>query len=227
MLCVNEGIPDKLSLISCLKELSGRSGLGAGKRLHASIVHSQVKTDVAVSTALLGMYGRCGHADEAFRLFEHMTERTVVTWNAMISLSVRLGYVDHAQQSFQQMLNEGFIASTGTFVSTLQAVSGAATLNDGVRLHARIIASTLDSDLIVSNSLLTLYCKFGRVEQAQRVFDGMPQYSIVSWTILVTCYSQQGNWFLTFQIFLDMQTSGEVYDQGRYFAGESGEVEQQ
>ncbi|MCO5554241.1 hypothetical protein L7F22_007769 [Adiantum nelumboides] len=207
---MNEGIPDKLSLISCLREVNGRSGLGAGKRLHACIVHSQVKTDVAVATALIGMYGRCGHVDEAFRLFEQMTQRTVITWNAMIALSVRLGYNDHAQHLFHQMLIEGLITSTATFVSTLQTVSGAAKLDDGLRLHARIIASILDSDLIVSNALLTMYSKFGRVEEAQKVFDGMAQYSIVSWTILITCYSQQGNWFSTFQIFVDMQTSGAL-----------------
>eukprot|EP00250_Pteridium_aquilinum_P034692 c7958_g1_i1 orf=1-699(-) len=210
MLCMNEGIPNKFTFINCLKELRGSSELGAGKRVHACIQHSQFKSDVGVATALLCMYGNCGCTHEAFRLFEEITERNVVTWNAMISLCVRHGHEMHAQQLFQQMLLEGFVASAATFVSTLQASEGEDALNDGRRLHARIVASALDSDVIVANALMTMYSKRGNAKDAQRVFDGMPQRSIVSWTVLITTYLQQGNWFLTLYLFHDMQDAGAI-----------------
>ena len=47
---------------------------------------------VFVSTALLSMYRKCGSVEEAENVFIVLSERNVVSWNAMIST-----YVDHGQ----------------------------------------------------------------------------------------------------------------------------------
>ncbi|KAH7432480.1 hypothetical protein KP509_07G024400 [Ceratopteris richardii] len=154
------------------------------------------------------MYGHCGYSEEAFRLFEQMPERNVVTWNAMIVLSARCRDSDLALHLFQQMLLEGFIASAATYTCIIQAACNAMLLSEGAHLHAIVIAACLDSELIISNALMTMYCKFRRADEAHTLFHKMLEHNVVSWTVLITCYLQQGNWFSTFQAFQDMQLSG-------------------
>ena len=43
----------------------------------------------------------------------------------------------------------------------------------GVLVHLYVIKHGLESDVFVSNALINMYSKFGRLQDAQRVFDGM------------------------------------------------------
>lgn len=63
-------------------------------------------------------------------------------------------------------------------------------LIEGKIVHAHIINSQFRNDLVMLNTLLNLYCKCGSLDDARKVFDGMYQRDMVTWTALITGYSQ-------------------------------------
>ncbi|XP_040380736.1 pentatricopeptide repeat-containing protein At2g03880, mitochondrial isoform X2 [Oryza brachyantha] len=64
------------------------------------------------------------------------------------------------------------------------------TPSDGRLIHRYVhgggsMGAHFASSLFVSNSLVSMYAKFGLLDDALRLFDGMPQKNVVSWTTVV------------------------------------------
>ncbi|CAJ1930495.1 unnamed protein product [Sphenostylis stenocarpa] len=69
----------------CLATACGRSGrLKEGRSVHGSIVRMFVRSSLILDTALIDMYCKCRKVEAARRVFERMTERNLISWNAMI-----------------------------------------------------------------------------------------------------------------------------------------------
>ncbi|KAL5704824.1 Pentatricopeptide repeat-containing protein [Ranunculus cassubicifolius] len=63
-------------------------------------------------------------------------------------------------------------------------------LKEGKVVHEHFQKSKFKSDIFMLNTILNMYAKCGSVEDAQRTFDNMPKRDMVSWTALITGYSQ-------------------------------------
>ncbi|XP_061367757.1 pentatricopeptide repeat-containing protein At3g51320 [Gastrolobium bilobum] len=63
----------------------GRSArLKEGRSVHGSIIRMFVGSSLILDTALIDMYCKCRRVEVANRVFERMTDRNLVSWNAMI-----------------------------------------------------------------------------------------------------------------------------------------------
>ncbi|TVU37045.1 hypothetical protein EJB05_19012, partial [Eragrostis curvula] len=58
--------------------------------------------------------------------------------------------------------------------------------------HARAVISDGLGDLFLTNLLLRGYSKSGLLEDARRLFDGMPHRNLVSWSSAISMYAQSG-----------------------------------
>ncbi|KAK4836131.1 hypothetical protein QYF36_018936 [Acer negundo] len=65
-------------------------------------------------------------------------------------------------------------------------------IHKGRAFHALMITSGFDSDVYTNNHLLSMYLKFKRVDDAHKVFDEMPKRNVISWTSLISAFSQMG-----------------------------------
>ncbi|PKI70831.1 hypothetical protein CRG98_008722 [Punica granatum] len=79
------------------------------------------------------------------------------------------------------------------FANLLRDCSKNALLGRGLRLHGALLRTGLGRDLMLNNDLIDMYSKCGRVHLSRRVFDGMPERNVVSWTALMTGYLQNGD----------------------------------
>ncbi|XP_024545664.1 pentatricopeptide repeat-containing protein At1g09410, mitochondrial [Selaginella moellendorffii] len=67
------------TLLSCCDDL------GDGEEIHACVVRDGIEWDVAMSTALVRCYGRCGNPEKAVAVFENFSgNKDVGLWTAMI-----------------------------------------------------------------------------------------------------------------------------------------------
>lgn len=77
--------PDQFTFAIILPVCSKTRALEQRMCIHESIVERGFPSDVVVTSALVDMYVKCGSIHRAQQLFDKMTERGVVSWNAMIT----------------------------------------------------------------------------------------------------------------------------------------------
>ncbi|XP_073112118.1 putative pentatricopeptide repeat-containing protein At5g52630 [Elaeis guineensis] len=61
-------------------------------------------------------------------------------------------------------------------------------------VHAFALHAGLDTDLFVSNGLVTLYARMDDLTSMRKLFDAMPQRGIISWNSMMFGYSRGGNY---------------------------------
>eukprot|EP00250_Pteridium_aquilinum_P010383 c19346_g1_i1 orf=1433-4231(-) len=272
-------LPNKISFISVFDAYKNNGTLKAGKRMHASVKVANLDTDVAVGTALVNMYVRCGSLNDAWDVFENMCKRDVISWTALITACCQLGKCSEAFELFERMQKEGFQPDKVAFISILSACNNPTTLTQGKHIHTLIVQSRHDSNVIVANALLNMYCrcgclddalsiferislcnsityasilsacanwaalsegkqihasimgtetetnvivgnalinlygKCGSLEDSQMMFDKMQHRDAVTWTVLVAAYAQQGKGRVALQLFNWMQLEGAKPDE--------------
>ena len=77
-------------------------------------------------------------------------------------------------------------------------------------IHGQIIVSGLQLDTFLANVLLNVYSKCDCVDSARVLFDKMPHKNLITWSSMVSMYSQHGYSDEALMVFVDLQrTSGE------------------
>lgn len=121
----------------------------------------------------------------------------------------RIQSKSHSQIKASIELKSGASGDTLIFdsVSTVNALSSCAAsqnLELGSCLHAAILKSGLCRNVYVSNSLLGMYTKCGSVEEAEKLFDKMPDRTVVTWTSMISGYSHNGEFDRAISLFILM-----------------------
>ncbi|KAK1278731.1 Pentatricopeptide repeat-containing protein [Acorus gramineus] len=147
--------------------------------------------DVVTYNTLMSAHMKNGDLEIARRLFEEMPERNHVSWNALISGLAQNGRNDEALSMFREMLDSGFKPDSTTVLAVVSACCGGTYLPDE-DLITRIVSLAESSlNLVsVSTALLNMYAKFGEVEEARRIFDGIPEKDVVAWNAMIGGYAQ-------------------------------------
>ena len=68
----------------------------------------------------------------------------------------------------------------------------------------------MEFDVALASTLLDVYAKCACLNDAEGVFNGMPQRNFVSWNALMIGHVQQGNCLTAMYIFKDMQHAGMI-----------------
>lgn len=77
--------------------------LEPGKQAHSRMIVTNFEPTIFVSNCLLQMYIKCSCLDYANKVFDNMSQRDVVTWNAMIAASSSQGNMETAHSFFDTM----------------------------------------------------------------------------------------------------------------------------
>ncbi|XP_057855753.1 putative pentatricopeptide repeat-containing protein At3g13770, mitochondrial [Cryptomeria japonica] len=172
--------------------------LTQGRQLHAHLVKTGWHSDIDLETQILIMYAKCGVLEDAYRAFAEMTEPSVVSCTALIGVCARNGHCEEAIALFIAMQETGIKPNHLSFASVLTACASAKTkaLGWGKQLHCCMIKSRGTSlpmaDLCVDSSLVDMYAKCGSTIDARQVFDEMIERDVISWTVMISGYVQQG-----------------------------------
>eukprot|EP01018_Ginkgo_biloba_P020815 Gb_00204 [translate_table: standard] len=202
--------PDNFTFSSVLKACASLSSLREGKVIHDHIVKTGFDWDVFVGNSLLAMYTKCNNIEIARQLFDEMSERDVITWNAMIAGYSQNGYANEALTLFHQMQLEDVAPTSVTTVSLLQACAHLGALQEGKMIHDFVIRCGFESDVSVQNSLVALYAKCGNIDNARWLFDKMPKRTVVSWNAIIAGYAQNGHANEALTLFHRMQLADMV-----------------
>lgn len=206
---MEEGIPpNRITFIGILSACAGKDALGEGKRAHARFEMCEPINDVILETALLNFYGKCGKLKDAQGVFDKMTSRDNVAWNAIIAASIDQKQGLLAFEFFKQMHTEGVTPDKVTFTSLIDACANHKVLLIGKQFHGYLVERGYELDIVLGTTLVNMYGRCSCLEDAHRVFDTMPFHNVVSWNALISGHAQNGLGAEAMQLFNLMQKSG-------------------
>lgn len=197
--------PDDVTFISALDACATLSILAEGQEIHAAIVNSRYRQDVAVGTALINMYSRCGSLCNARSVFDGMPHQDVVSWSSMISATAQHGLGKEALELYHQMQHEGLKPNHVTFICALDACASLTAIDAGKAIHAAIVNCGYEGDVIVDTALMNMYGKCGVLHYAKNMFDRMVHRNIICWNAMVAACAQNGHVEATLDLFHQMQ----------------------
>ncbi len=97
-----EGVqPDSITFAGVLKACASMVAIEKGRCVHQDIIQSGLESDVFVGSSLVNMYAKCGSMEDAWRVFNKMPSRTVVTWNAILGGCAMNGHGKEALKYFE------------------------------------------------------------------------------------------------------------------------------
>ncbi|CAO2814197.1 unnamed protein product [Amaranthus hypochondriacus] len=205
-----EGInPNSSTVVTILPAVAQASALSHGKVLHGYSIRQGFDNAIMVATGLLDMYGKCGCISYARTIFDSLDVRNEVTWSAMIGAYVVCDCMREALELFNCMLLEEFgIPSMVTLCCALRACSKLIDLTIGRRIHGCILKLGYLSDLMVNNTILSMYAKCGVLDDAVKFFEEMYSVDKVSYGAIISGCVQNGNSLQALKVFKNMQISG-------------------
>ncbi|XP_020109972.1 pentatricopeptide repeat-containing protein At3g20730 [Ananas comosus] len=103
-----------------------------------------------------------------------------------------------------------------TYSSLLQLCIDSFSKRAGRSLHGHVLTAGYGLGLHLSTKFVIFYSKSGDTDAARRVFDEMPHRSVVSWTAMISGYSQNGFSEKALNLFYVMHKSGIGANQFTY-----------
>lgn len=170
--------------------------------------------NVPTWNALISGYSRCGDMKEALELFKSMPEKNVVSWTSMISGYSQNGQFSSALDMFLRMEKESRVKPNRvTIASVLPACANLGALEIGERIEAYARENGLFEDLYVSNTILEMHARCGKIEVAKRVFDEIgKRRNSCSWNSMIMALALHGKSIEALEHYEQMLHEGTAPD---------------
>ncbi|KAL5204492.1 hypothetical protein ABZP36_009363 [Zizania latifolia] len=178
---------NNLTIVGLLSACSSVQSLYLGKELHAQIIKNSMEDNLQIGSTLVWFY-------------------------SMISGYNNLGQNIEALKSLDDMLWDGVKPNTYTYSSALKACAKLEALQYGRKIHGFVNKTQDLSNVFVGSSLIDMYMRCGKVDEAQRVFDAMPEHNLVTWKVIVTGFAQNGLCEEALKYMYLMQQEGHEVD---------------
>ncbi|XP_057822869.2 pentatricopeptide repeat-containing protein At4g02750 [Cryptomeria japonica] len=162
--------------------------------------------------SMISGYSHSGRLEDARQVFDRMPERNMVSWTSMIAGYAQDGNGEDALNVFNKMQHAGMKPDQMTFASVVNACACIAALQQGRQVHQYVIKIGFESDIYVGNTLITMYAKCGRLDDARHTFDKMHKQDAVSWNSMITGYAQHGHGKEAIRLFERMHQVGMKAD---------------
>ncbi|XP_027339301.1 pentatricopeptide repeat-containing protein At4g04370 [Abrus precatorius] len=198
----------KPSGVTMLSLLAGVSELAHVQCLHGCAIFYGFMSDIRLSNSMLNVYGKCGHIEDSRKLFDHMDQRDLVSWNSLISAYAQIGDLCEVLLLLKTMRVQGLEPNPQTFGSILSVIASRGVLKLGRSLHGQILRAGFDLDAYVETSLIVMYLKGGNIDTAFQIFESCSDTDVVLWTAMISGLVQNDSADKALAVFREMLKFG-------------------
>ncbi|KAI6677333.1 hypothetical protein NL676_038129 [Syzygium grande] len=184
--------PNFFVYISLLRSLMGSSCLKIGNQMHCHLIKTGSVSNASVGTAICNMYVKCGWLEGARFVVDQMAEKKAVAWTALMVGCTEADKQNDVLHLFVKMVEEGVELDDFVFSIVLKACALLEDLRVGRQIHGYIVKLGLESEVSVGTPLVDLYVKCTCFESALMAFQKINNPNDVSWSALISGYSQSG-----------------------------------
>ncbi|XP_057515547.1 pentatricopeptide repeat-containing protein At1g18485-like [Amaranthus tricolor] len=209
--------PNGVTFTNVLPACARIGALSSGKEIHARSIRKRAVDDIYLSNALMDMYVKCGVLDLAQNVF-NVSNRDKISYNTLI-----VGYSQNTDclKSLTLFKEMGVIRmerDTVSIVGAISASANSAALKSGKEIHAFTIRRLFHTHLFISNSLLDLYMKCGKIVLAQNIFERANKKDVASWNTMILGYGMLGKFETAISLFEAMREDTINHDSISFIA---------
>ncbi|MED6203674.1 hypothetical protein PIB30_001369 [Stylosanthes scabra] len=205
---------DNMTLLIMLSVAANEKNINMGKQIHNVVVKSESDQVVSVANSLLNMYMKAGSVDYAKILFSQMKEKDLISWNTIISGCALGGSVELSISFFVNLLRSCLSPDQFTIASVLR---GCSSFKEGFylirQIHTFAIKAGIIYDPFVSTSLIDVYSKSGKMEEAELLFSTHDGFDLASWNAMMHGYITSKCYHKALELFIQMHGRGEQGNQ--------------
>lgn len=181
-------------ITSVLQACSSTSNIAVGLQIHSRTVKLGVDDDNSVENALVTLYASCGSVQVALKIFNSMSNRDIVTWNALLTSFSQHGNEVAAIQLFD-LMQEEVCPDDYTFVGLLSSCSRMGLVKEGCEYFNEMKAKyNLEPKMVHYTCMVDLLARAGRFCDAMDFIDAMPyEPDRILWEALLASCKVHGN----------------------------------
>ncbi|CAM0944612.1 unnamed protein product [Alopecurus aequalis] len=202
--------PDAFTLSLLLKSCAMLPSLAHGRAVHALAVRScAAYADAFVAAALVQMYAKCRDMVGSINAYNAFEKPDMVLRTSMVTGYEQNGMAQEALEFFaRHVVGQGVVPSPVTLVSVISAAAQLRDARNGQACHAFVLRNDFEYDLALVNAIIGFYMRTGAVQHARRLFEGMMERDVVTWSCMVTGYVQSGNTCEALRVYKMMVKAG-------------------
>ncbi|KAL0890460.1 hypothetical protein Bca101_014443 [Brassica carinata] len=211
---LDEGVrPNVPCFISVSKAVGKLGDVEKGRYITRVALEMGLQSNIHVGTALIDMFAKCGCLTEARSVFESSFSGCGVNlpWNGLLSGYTSSREGEEAMSLFLRMCQNDVKRDVYTYCSTLNSIADMRSLEYGKQVHGMILKSGRETTGVsLCNALMDAYAKCGELGAVRKLFDitREEEANQISWTTLVTAYSQSSEWEEALSVFSQMRETG-------------------
>ncbi|KAF0935277.1 hypothetical protein E2562_031730 [Oryza meyeriana var. granulata] len=171
--------------------------------------------DPAAQLSLMRAHARAGRMQPARQAFDAMPprDRSLIAWTALMSGYATHGPASEALDLLLRMVESPLRPDAFVFSVALRACAAVGSLGVGRQVHAAAAKmGYVGADLFVANGLVTMYASCRSLGCAEKVFDCIAAPDLVSWTSMLSAYTENGRDTQALMLFIEMVNGGVSCD---------------
>ncbi|XP_044464252.1 putative pentatricopeptide repeat-containing protein At3g15130 [Mangifera indica] len=184
-----------------------------GFQVHGAVVRMGLSFDLMLNNDLIDMYAKCGKMDQASLVFDKMLERNVVSWTALMCGFLQNGNAKKSLFIFSGMGSSGVKPNEFTFSTAIKASGVENNSESGRQIQGMCVKTGFERKFVVGNSIIDMYAKCARIDEAVLMFITMPIKNLITWNVMIAGYTLAGYSEKGLLLFRKMQEQGEVPDE--------------
>ncbi|WJX12267.1 hypothetical protein P8452_02783 [Trifolium repens] len=167
------------------------------QQCHSQILSNGFSQNAFLATRLISAYATCGELTLSRLVFHSVHTKNIYLWNSFINGHVKNHQFDQAITLLREMgrCRDDSLMPDDYTLATISKVSGE--LDDlvlGKLIHGKSMRTGFMSDIVVANSVMSMYSRCGEFGDAMKVFDEMPVRNVGSFNVIISgCAANLGN----------------------------------
>lgn len=190
--------------------------LSLGQQVHGLIIKNNFVWHVFVGNGLLDFYSKHDYVVDVRKLFDEMSEVDGVSYNVLITAYAWNGLHNESLDLFHKLQFTRFDRKQFPFATLLSLAANNLNLKMGKQIHSQAIVTMAVLETLVGNSLVDMYAKCNRFEEAKLIFESLSHKSTVPWTAMISAYIQKGEFEEGLTLFKAMCRGNVIADQATF-----------
>lgn len=189
--------PNAVTLINLLEACAVTTELSRSKWAHGIAIRSGLAAEVAVGTAIVDMYSKCGAIEASRKAFDQISQKNIVSWSAMVAAYGMNGLAHEALALVAEMKLLGFRPNAVTTLSVLSACGHGGLVEEGLSFFKSMVQEhRVEPALEHYSCMVDMLARAGKLDFAVDLINKMPENlkaGASAWGALLSACRSYGN----------------------------------